>query len=98
MIGEVRGRGLLLGMEFVADRATRRPFAGSQRVTDRIVGGMRDRGVLITAGVALANHGKDGDHVQISPPFTIAESECRLIVDALDETLGAVARDLEAGR
>ncbi|MEO8134403.1 MAG: aminotransferase class III-fold pyridoxal phosphate-dependent enzyme [Betaproteobacteria bacterium] len=47
MIGEVRGRGLLIGLEFVADRTTRMPFDRSLRVTDRLVAHLRKRDVLV---------------------------------------------------
>jgi adenosylmethionine-8-amino-7-oxononanoate aminotransferase len=94
MVGEVRGRGLLLGMEFVADRATRRPFARSDRVTERIVEHLRANGVLVAAGIPQVNFGLDGDHIQLSPPFVISESEVDLLADALDDALGAVARGL----
>ena len=94
MIGEVRGRGLLVGVEFVADRATRRPFDASLRITDRVVQGLRDRNVLVAAGVPLSNYGKDGDHIQISPPFTITHLEIDLLVAALGDTLATIAREL----
>jgi hypothetical protein len=94
MIGEVRGRGLLVGVEFVADRATRRPFDASLRITDRVVQGLRDRNVLVAAGVPLSNFGKDGDHIQISPPFTITHLETDLLVAALGDTLATIAREL----
>lgn len=94
IIGEVRGRGLLIGVEFVADRKSRRPYPREARITDRIVAHMRDNGVLVAAGMPLANFGKDGDHIQISPPFTITENEAAIIVAALDEALTAVVRDV----
>ncbi len=94
MIGEVRGRGLLVGVEFVADRATRRPFDASLRITDRVVQGLRDRNVLVAAGVPLSNFGKDGDHIQISPPFTITHLEIDFLVSALGDVLATIAREL----
>jgi adenosylmethionine-8-amino-7-oxononanoate aminotransferase len=92
MIGEVRGRGLLMGVEFVADRATRCPFDVTQRITERVVHGMRERNVLLAAGVPLSNFGKDGDHIQISPPFTVSRAEIDLLVEALDEVLTSISR------
>lgn len=89
IIGEVRGRGLLRGVEFVADRRSRRPFPPEARLTQRIVAHMRENGVLVAAGIPLANFGKDGDHIQISPPFTISEEEVDLLLAALDEALTA---------
>lgn len=90
-IGEVRGLGLLQGVEFVADRKSRRPFPREAQVTDRIVSALRDRGVIVAAGTPLSNHGRDGDHIQISPPLTIGNDEIAQIVDALDDVLAELA-------
>jgi adenosylmethionine-8-amino-7-oxononanoate aminotransferase len=89
-IGEVRGRGLLIGVEFVADRKTRAPFPESANVTARIVKAMRARGVLVAAEVALSNLGQHGDHLQISPPYIVSDAEIARIVDALDEVLAGL--------
>jgi len=86
-IGEVRGRGLLIGIEFVADRKTRVPFPPEFGLTAKIVKAMRDRNVLVAAGAPLSNLGRHGDHIQISPPYTIGEKEICLIAETLDEVL-----------
>jgi len=87
MIGDVRGIGLMAGIEFVADRETRAPFPREAKVTDRVVAGLRRRGVLVGAGVAGVNYGLDGDHIQISPPLVISAAEIDEIVAALDAVL-----------
>lgn len=94
IIGDVRGRGLLAGIEFVADRETKAPFPPEKNLTQRIAAGMRERGVLVTPGVPGINYGKDGDHIQLSPPFIIDESEIDLIISALDEELMQVSKDI----
>jgi adenosylmethionine-8-amino-7-oxononanoate aminotransferase len=94
LIGDIRGRGLLLGIEFVADRQTRRPFDKSAGVTARIVKALRDSNILVGAGIPLSNFGKDGDHIQISPPFTISEAEIDELADGLDRALQSVSRHL----
>lgn len=86
-IGEIRGRGLYVGIEFVADRQTRKPFDPKSKFTARLAALMFDMGIVINPGVSGANFGRDGDHIQISPPFTISESEVDQIVDALDTSL-----------
>ena len=87
VIGEIRGRGLLVGVEFVTDRKTRQPFPKEANLTARIVAAMRERGILVSPGAALINFGLDGDHIQISPPFIIDEAGLDEIVDALDQAL-----------
>ena len=49
-LGEIRGRGLMVGIELVADRATRAPFPRAARVTEAVVRGARERGVLVYSG------------------------------------------------
>ena len=53
IIGQVRGLGLLLGIEFVADRTSKEPFPTNFDLTGRIVRGMRQRNIMIGAGVFL---------------------------------------------
>lgn len=86
-IGEVRGRGLYAGVEFVADRSTRQPFPVETNLTSRIVSGMKKRGVIVGGGVPGANFGQGGDHIQITPPYIVTEAEIDIIVDTLDEVL-----------
>lgn len=89
-IGEVRGRGLYAGVEFVADRSTRQPFPPETNLTGRIVSGMKKRGVIVGGGVPGANFGQGGDHIQITPPYIVTEAEIDIIVDTLDEVLREV--------
>lgn len=91
VIGDIRGRGLYAGVEFVADRATREPFPLKANFTGRLVSAMRERGVMVGSGVSGANFGKGGDHIQISPPFTITENEIDILVDTLDGALFQLA-------
>ena len=94
MIGEIRGKGLLFGIELVADRTSRAPFERSLEVARRVVDGMRARNIIITAGISSGGFG--GDQLQISPPFIITEAEIDELVGALDEVLSEVARSLAA--
>jgi adenosylmethionine-8-amino-7-oxononanoate aminotransferase len=86
-IGEVRGVGLLAGIEFVADRETREPFPASARVATRLAATMESYGVLIRPGVSGSNYGNGGDHVQISPPFVITKTQIDDVVDVLRRAL-----------
>ncbi|MEI2806526.1 MAG: aspartate aminotransferase family protein [Albidovulum sp.] len=96
VIGDLRGRGLYAGLEFVADRASRAPFPETARFTHRLVRMMRERGVIVGGGVAGANYGRGGDHIQISPPFTISTTEIDTLVDTLDDVLSAIRLDPNA--
>lgn len=94
VIGDTRGRGLLAGVEFVADRRSRRPWPAGSKVSERIVAGARERGVMLIAGIKDANYGKGGDHIQITPPYVISQAEVDVIIDVLDDTISEVARSL----
>jgi adenosylmethionine-8-amino-7-oxononanoate aminotransferase len=86
-IGDIRGQGLLLGIEFVADRKTRQPFAKEFGFTARLVRALRERNMLVGAGVPGINAGDDGDHIQLSPPYIISEDEVDRLVGILDDAL-----------
>lgn len=96
VIGDIRGRGLLIGLEFVADRASRRPFPKEIGFAASLAKAMRRRGVIVAAGVPNINFGRDGDHMQISPPFIVTEAEVDLIVEVLEDALAEVTRSLPA--
>lgn len=95
-VGEIRGRGLMVGVELVADRATRRPFPRAARVTEGVVAAARERGVLVYSGTGNAN-GVDGDTILLGPPFVITDAELQSVADvmteAIDVATGSVARD-----
>jgi 4-aminobutyrate aminotransferase-like enzyme len=77
-IGDVRGRGLFLGIEFVTDRGTRLPDAD---IASRAVERMRDRGVL------LSTDGPDHNVIKIKPPIVFSVADADTIVDGLDDVL-----------
>ena len=93
-VGDIRGRGLFWGLEFVADRRSKEPFPADEKVADRLRVVARHNGLLCypTSGTA---DGVNGDHVILAPPFIVTDSELDMAVDLLarsiDETLAAVA-------
>ena len=94
IVGEVRGKGLLIGIEFVADKATRAPFDVSRGVTAMMVDAIFDRGVLVMPGAPGLIDGVEGDHIAISPPFTIAEEQVQQVVDVVGESILSAAASL----
>ena len=81
-LGEIRGRGLMVGLEIVADRETRRAFPRADRVTERVVRAARDAGVLVYSGTGNAN-GVDGDTILLGPPFVVTDLELERIADVV---------------
>ena len=101
-VGEIRGRGLLVGIEIVRDPETRAPFARSARVTEAIVSAARERGVLVYSGTGNAD-GTDGDTILLGPPFVITAAElatvATVLAGAIDAATGpALASAPSAGR
>jgi adenosylmethionine-8-amino-7-oxononanoate aminotransferase len=92
-VGEVRGRGLLVGVELVADRSTRAAFPRAARLTEAIVRGARSRGVLLYSGTGTAD-GINGDTILLGPPFVITDDELTRVVavvgEAIDEGVATV--------
>jgi 4-aminobutyrate aminotransferase-like enzyme len=78
LIGDVRGRGLLLGVELVLDRASREP---ATRATEEVVNQMAERGVLIGSA------GSDHNVLKIRPPLVFAAEHADRLAGALDDTL-----------
>ncbi len=87
-VGEIRGRGLLQGVELVRDRETRLPFPRAARVTERVVAAAREAGVLLYSGTGNAN-GTDGDQLLLGPPFVVTDEELVRVVDVLGAAIEA---------
>ena len=94
IVSIVRGKGLLLGVEFVADKNTLEPFDQGLGVTGRMVDRAFDKGVLIMPGAPGLIDGVRGDHIAISPPFTIDAAQVRQVVGVLKEVVDEVAVEL----
>lgn len=97
LIGDVRGEGLLLGIEFVQDRKTRKPFPRSMQFQEKIVQTAFDHGIILVGGSGTGS-GIDGDHISISPPFVITESECDEIVAILESSINIVTQPGRVGK
>lgn len=88
-VGDVRGLGLMAGIEFVADRDTKAPFARAERVTERIVAAAFDAGLLVYPSTGCAD-GDDGDLVMLGPPLVITDSELQESVELLQGAVEVV--------
>jgi adenosylmethionine-8-amino-7-oxononanoate aminotransferase len=97
IIGDIRGLGLLQGVELVADRQTLEPFDPKLRVTARLVDAARHRGLLVYPA-ALGINGQAGDAIVVAPPLIISETDIGELVTRLREALLDVSGDLNEAR
>ncbi len=88
-IGEIRGLGLLLGIEFVRDKSTRAPFDPSEGIAEKIRAAAMDAGILTYPTQGCVD-GIRGDHILLAPPFIIKPEESALIATALSSALAKV--------
>ncbi len=84
-VGDVRGRGLLAGVELVRDKGTKEPFPRSRKLVEEVASRAFAKGLIIYYGTGMAN-GVDGDTVVLGPPFVIEERELDDVVSLLEET------------
>jgi adenosylmethionine-8-amino-7-oxononanoate aminotransferase len=89
MVGDIRGKGLLIGIEFVADREQRRPFAPDKGVADMVQGAALDEGLWVYGGRG-SHTGSAGDHILVAPPYTITEAQIDELITKLAKALAAV--------
>ncbi len=92
-VGDVRGRGLLLALEFVQDKATKEPFPASENVYALITRLAKAEGLLVYPRRCL--DGVAGDHVLITPPLILDDETRREIVQKLKSTLNKAREILE---
>jgi adenosylmethionine-8-amino-7-oxononanoate aminotransferase len=88
-VGDIRGRGLLLALELVADRETKAPFDPALAMHRRAKAEAFERGLLIYPGGGTVD-GRNGDHILLAPPYNVTDDELDLIVDLLAQTLDAI--------
>ena len=86
-VGDVRGKGLLVGVEIVANKESKIPFDSNMNIGHLIEAEARNNGLLILAGVTGLVDGVDGDHVEIVPPYIIDEENIEFIVATLRKSI-----------
>lgn len=87
-VGDIRGRGLFLGLELVADRGLKTPFDPALKLAAKIKKAAMAEG-LMCYPMGGTIDGERGDHILLAPPFIIDESHVEMIVDRLDSAIAA---------
>ncbi len=92
IVGDVRGLGLMAGVEFVRDRNTKEPFDPKLRLNALIGSRAFDKGLITYPGGGGAD-GVRGDHILLAPPFIITEEQIDRLAGILDEAIAEVAAE-----
>ena len=88
-VGDIRGRGLLLGLELVEDRETKAPIKAELGLPEKIRTTAMTNGLVCYPGGGTAD-GRDGAHVLLAPPYIYKSEHVDELVDKLKLTLAAV--------
>jgi adenosylmethionine-8-amino-7-oxononanoate aminotransferase len=91
-IGQVRGRGLLMAIELVADRKRREPFPPERNVHFLLTDAAYEEGLIVYPRRPI--NGLRGDHVMIAPPLIITRPEIKELLERLERALARTAAQL----
>jgi hypothetical protein len=94
-VGDVRGRGLLAGIELVEDQESRKPFDRSLRIAETVTEAAQAAGLVVWPSAGQAD-GTNGDLVLIAPPFIITEDEISELVHLLRIALDTATQSAAA--
>ena len=94
IVGDLRGRGMFRGIEFVSDCQTREPFPASVGLTQRIVDRAYEKGLILIGGMPGCADGVSGDQLQLSPALVMTEPEIDQAVERLRQSIEDVRNEL----
>ena len=94
-IGDIRGRGLFLGMEIVADRGTKEPFDPALGINKAIKKRAMDEGLMCYPMGGTVD-GQRGDHILLAPPFILTSDQVGEITDRLERAMAPVLEQARA--
>ncbi|MDR7518098.1 MAG: aspartate aminotransferase family protein [Armatimonadota bacterium] len=87
-VGDVRGLGLICGVELVADKATKAPAVG---LGGKVLAEARKRGLIARIRVGQNGDYPIGDTICLAPPLVITEAQVDRIVEILRESITAAS-------
>lgn len=93
IIGQVRGKGLLLALELVADRVTREPLPVSMNAAQTLMETAFEEGLIVYPRRSI--NGLTGDHVLVAPPLTINKTEVEELLERLDRALTRLSEKVD---
>lgn len=87
-VGDIRGRGLFMGVELVADRESKAPLDPAHKTHNRVQKAAMEQGLMVY-GMGGTVDGRRGDHILLAPPYIIDDSHEDELVHKLDVALRA---------
>ncbi|NQW12101.1 MAG: aspartate aminotransferase family protein [Alphaproteobacteria bacterium] len=95
IIGDVRGKGLLMAVEFVADKERKTPFAIAAAAAQTVSRAALDHGLILYT--RRTNRGRDGDWVMVAPPLIVTAEQIDDIVERIERAVADAAKRLRRG-
>ena len=93
-VGDIRGKGLFVGIELVADKETKEPFPAEWNVTVMVEEEAFENGLIVLGGVPGLIDGKAGDHIELVPPYIVEVDHLEFIVKTLKKSILSVVSKL----
>ena len=96
-VGDIRGRGLFVGVEFVANRRTKEPLDPNLLFHSILKNTCQKNGLLCYPGGGTID-GTSGDHVLLAPPYIVDEAHIEMTVDRLHQSIEDGLKTIRASR
>lgn len=93
IVGDIRGKGLMIGIEFVKDQKTKEAFDISANVKGKITSNCMEEGLVPYPGGGSVD-GSLGDHILLTPPINITKSEVDIIYERLEKAIKITSQEL----
>jgi adenosylmethionine-8-amino-7-oxononanoate aminotransferase len=88
-VGDVRGRGFFIGVEFVKDRESKMPCDPSRKIHNLVQKAALDEG-LLCYGMGGTIDGQLGDHILLAPPYNLSEAQETELIDKFTRAVRAI--------
>jgi adenosylmethionine-8-amino-7-oxononanoate aminotransferase len=86
IVGDIRGKGLMIGIELVRDQKTKTPFEPAVNLKNRVTETALDKGLVLYPGGGSVD-GIRGDHFLLAPPLIISDDEVDILIERLESSI-----------